>query len=139
MGDPRFEALRQAGLAPAAVDALEKHVAVAEDWDLCRINALEFAQRYGLTEDQSIDLFLHAAKRGLFEMSWNLLCNGCGSVMSTAEHLRQMTDAHPLCELCSIGCPLSLDELVEVSFTVSPTQRRIGAHEPQSMAMCEFL
>src|SRR5207244_3525500 len=85
---------------------LEKHVNEAEDWDLCRINAVDFAGRYGLTEDQSIDLFLHAAKRGLLEMSWNLLCNGCGSVMSTAEHLRQMTDQHPLCELCA----LSLDE-----------------------------
>src|SRR5436305_7984323 len=98
MGDPRFEGLRQGGVAPAAADALQKHVAQAEDWDLCRINALEFGQRYGLSEDQSIDAFLHAAKRGLFEMSWNLLCNGCGSVMNTAEHLKEIREDHPLCE-----------------------------------------
>src|SRR5436190_245399 len=138
MGDPKFDALRQAGVAPAAVDALEKAVAQAEDFELCRINALEFAEKNGLTEDQSIDVFLHASKRGLFEMSWNLLCNGCGSVMSTAEHLHQMREEHPLCELCSVTCPLSLDELVEVSFTVSPTVRRIEAHDPQSMGMWDF-
>src|SRR5437868_5366904 len=137
MGDPRFDSLRQA-LPAAAVAALEKHVAEAQDWELCRINALVFAQRYGLTEDQSIDLFLHASKRGLFEMSWNMLCSGCGCVMSTAEHLRQMTDEHPLCELCSVGVPLSLDELVEVSFTVSPTVRRIAAHDPASMTMWNY-
>src|SRR5437773_2357816 len=119
MGDPRFEGLRQAGVAAKAVDALEKHVTGATDGDLCRINALDFAGQYGLTEDQSIDVLLHAAKRGLFEMSWNLLCKGCGSVMSTAEHIREMTEEHPLCELCTIGTQLSLDELVEVSFTVS--------------------
>ena len=139
MGDPKFEALRQAGLLALGVDALERHVQSASDEELCRINALEFAAQYGLSGEQAVDLFLHAAKRGLFEMSWNILCNGCGSVMSTAEHLRQMTDEHPLCELCSIGTPLSLDELVEVSFTVSPTLRRIAAHDPQSMAMWDYV
>ena len=139
MGDPRFDALRQERLAPHAVDILEKHVREASDEELCRINALDFAERTGLTEEQAIDLFLHAAKRGLFEMSWNMLCNGCGCVMSTAEHLRQMNDEHPLCELCSITAPLSVDELVEVSFTVSATLRRIGAHEPQSMGMWDYV
>src|SRR3954467_13972856 len=138
MGDGKFEALRQSGVSAKAVDALERHVGAAADGELCRINALDFGKQYGLTDDQSIDVFLHAAKRGLFEMSWNLLCKGCGSVMSTAEHLRQMTDEHPLCELCSVGVPLSLDELVEVSFTVSPTVRRIAAHDPASMTMWNY-
>ena len=139
MGDPRFESLRGAGLAPAAVDALEKHVREAADWELCRVNALEFAARSGIAEDAAVDLFLHAAKRGLFEMTWNLLCSGCGCVMTTAEHLRQMNDGHPLCELCSIVVPLSVDELVEVSFTVSPALRRIPAHDPQSMPVNEYI
>src|SRR5438477_5891514 len=139
MGDPRFESLRQAGLPGKSVDALEKHVKEALDADLVRINALDFSARYGLSEEQAIDLFLHAAKRGLFEMSWNLLCSSCGSVMTTAEHIRQMTEEHPFCELCSVSVPLSVDELVEVSFTVSPSVRHISAHAPETMQMWDYL
>jgi class 3 adenylate cyclase len=50
-----------------------------------------------------------------------------------------MTEEHPFCELCAVSVSLSVDELVEVSFTVSQAVRRIAAHAPESMKMWDYL
>ena len=63
------------------VDAIETLIRDAPDHDLNRINALAFAEKRGLDEERVIAAFLHAARIGLFEMSWNVLCPGCGGVL----------------------------------------------------------
>ncbi len=78
-----FSLLRQSADG-AVVDALERLVADAPDHKLARINALAFAAENGLGEERVIAGFLHAAKIGLFEMSWNVLCPGCGGVLEFA-------------------------------------------------------
>ena len=45
------------------------------------INVLDFAAKRGLDEERRIAAFLHAARLGLFELSWNVLCPGCGGVL----------------------------------------------------------
>src|SRR3546814_16044498 len=72
-----FGVLRQT-VQPEIVDALEQLVNEAPDRRLARVNALAFAAREGLDEEQAIAGFLHASRLGLFEMSWNVLCPGCG-------------------------------------------------------------
>ena len=59
------------------VAAIERLVAEAPDYQLSRINVLDFACRHGLDEERMIAAFLHAARIGLFELSWNVLCPGC--------------------------------------------------------------
>ena len=68
-----FAPLRQAVGAEAA-GALERLVREGEDHELNRINALDFARRSGLDEEKAIAAFLHPARLGLFELSWNVLC-----------------------------------------------------------------
>ncbi|MBL8662317.1 MAG: hypothetical protein JNM29_05795, partial [Candidatus Odyssella sp.] len=68
-----FSALRERADA-GVVDAIERHVREAPDHALCRINVLEFAKRYGLDEERVIAAFLRAARLGVFELSWNVLC-----------------------------------------------------------------
>src|SRR5256886_8987428 len=75
-----FAALRQSA-DPDVVCAIEALVRDAPDNRLNRINALAFAAKTGLNEDRVIAAFLHAARLGLFEMSWNVLCPGCGGVL----------------------------------------------------------
>ena len=44
---------------------------------------LAFASENGLDEEATIAAFLHATRIGMFDISWNVLCPGCGGVLDT--------------------------------------------------------
>jgi len=136
MSSPRFNELREVADA-AVVDAIEALVASGTDSELSRLDPLRFAAGRGLPEDRVLDAFVHAAKLSLFEMTWNLLCPGCGGVLDFGADLKQMK-SHYNCSLCAAGYEPELDCMVEVSFTVSPTIRRIAAHTPDSMSPAHY-
>jgi hypothetical protein len=71
--DTLFNALRQSA-KPKPVSAIEKLIQDAPDRELCRINALAFAAKHKLDEEDVIAAFLHGARLGIFDMSWNILC-----------------------------------------------------------------
>ncbi len=75
----RFSVLRQSA-DPAVVAAIERLVADAPDAALNRINVLAFAHQHQLDEERTIAAFLHAARLGLLDLAWNVLCPGCGGV-----------------------------------------------------------
>jgi class 3 adenylate cyclase len=43
------------------------------------------------------------------------------------------------CALCAVGYEASVDELVEVAFTVSPRVKRIAAHDPNTLPIWEYV
>src|SRR6516225_7333716 len=132
-----FTALRQSADASVA-DAIERLVREAPDRSLCRINVLDFAAKTGLDEERVIAAFLHAARLGLFELSWNVLCPGCGGVLDTAASLKSVHQYEYACALCAAGYEPTLDEMVEVTFTVSPRVRKIAAHDPAQLPPPEY-
>ena len=133
----RFLVLRQSATA-AAVAAIEGLVRDAPDHRLCRINALDFASKAGLSEESVIAAFLHAARIGIFEMSWNVLCPGCGGVLDANATLKSVHSDRYECQLCAAGHELTLDEMVEVTFTVSARVRNIAAHNPEALPIWEY-
>jgi class 3 adenylate cyclase len=118
---------------------MEKTIAEGSDRDLCRINALVFAKGHGLDEEKTVAGFLHAASIGLFEISWNVLCPGCGGVLETNASLKTVVKEEYVCALCAAGYSATLDELVEVTFTVNPRVRRIAGHSPHDLPALEYL
>jgi len=132
-----FAALRQSADADV-VSAIEALVRDAPDNRLNRINALAFAARTGLNEERVIASFLHAARLGLFEMSWNVLCPGCGGVLDAGASLKTVNQTEYACALCAAGYEPTLDEMVEVTFTVTPRTRRIAAHAPNDLPALQF-
>ena len=60
------------------------------DRELCRVDVLDFAAKRGLDEERVIAAFLHAARVGIFELSWNVLCPGCGGVLDATATLRSI-------------------------------------------------
>jgi class 3 adenylate cyclase len=132
-----FTVLRQSA-DPVAAAAIERHVTEAPDRDLSRINVLDFAARYGLDEERAIGAFLHAARLGLFELAWNVLCPGCGGVLDSNATLKSIRRDEYACALCAAGYEATLDEMVEVVFTVSPRVRRIAAHDPHTLEFAEY-
>ena len=81
----------------------------------------------------SIAAFLHASRLGIFELSWNVLCPGCGGVLDAGATLKNINRDEYDCGLCAAGYEPTLDEMVEVTFTVSPRVRRIAAHDPDTL------
>ena len=132
-----FGILRQSADADV-VAAMAALVRDGADRELCRINALDFAARRGLEEERVIAAFLHAARLGIFELSWNVLCPGCGGVLDATATLRSVHKEAYECALCAAGYEPTLDEMVEVTFTVSPQVRRIAAHDPHTLPMTEY-
>ena len=132
-----FDVLRQSADA-GVTDAIERLVRDAPDHKLCRINVLDFASKTGLNEERVIAAFLHAARIGLFELSWNILCPGCGSVLNVNTTLKTVHRESYDCELCAAGHELTLDETVEVTFTVTARVRAIAAHDPDRLPIWEY-
>jgi len=122
-----------------AVAALK--VAVQSDTDraLNRINPLAFASARGLSEEATIGALVHAARLGLFDMSWNMLCRGCGGVLETSAALKTLNRPEYFCAFCVERHEPTLDQLVEVTFTVNPRVRRIAAHDPSGLSHAEYM
>jgi class 3 adenylate cyclase len=132
-----FAALRESA-KPEAVAAIERLIEKAPDSKLCRINALAFAAEHKLDEEEVIAAFLHAAKLGIFDLSWNILCPGCGGVLNSGTTLKTVNQADYSCALCAAAYEPTLDEMVEVTFTISPRVRKIAAHDPQTLPWIEY-
>jgi class 3 adenylate cyclase len=134
----QFAVLKQTA-DPAVVEAMERLIAEGHDRDLNRINLLDFSARTGLDQEKVISGFLHASRLGLFDLTWNVLCPGCGGVLDAHATLKSLRHDDYNCALCAAGYEASVDELVEVAFTVSPRVRRIAAHDPGALPIWEYV
>jgi class 3 adenylate cyclase len=133
-----FGLLRQTA-DPAVVEALKTSVETDTDRALNRINPLAYSEAHGLHDEETIGGFVHAARLGLFDMSWNMLCPGCGGVLEAGAALKTLNHTHYYCSLCAADYEPTLDQLVEVTFTVNPGVRRIAAHDPDSLPFAEYM
>ena len=132
-----FTLLRQSA-DPDAAGAIEELVRDAPDHALSRVNVVDFATKAGLEQERTIAAFLHAARLGIFELSWNVLCPGCGGVLDTSTTLKSVNRDEYDCAMCATGYQPTLDEMVEVTFTVSRRVRRIAAHDPYELSFAEY-
>jgi class 3 adenylate cyclase len=133
----QFSVLKQTA-EPKVVDAIQQLIDRGEDHELNRINVIDFSAQHGFDEERVITAFLHSARLGLFDLSWNVLCPGCGGVLGAHSTLKALRPDDYHCALCACGYKASVDEQVEVSFTVSPRVRRISAHDPDSLPVWEY-
>jgi class 3 adenylate cyclase len=132
-----FAALRQSA-DEDVVDMLERMVRDAPDHALNKMNALDLAAREGIDEERVIAALLNAVGLGIFEMTWNVMCPSCAGVLSANKSLKTVDRAQYSCAFCAAGYETTLDNLVEVTFTVSPRVRKIAAHSPDELSAAEY-
>src|SRR6202048_1896018 len=133
----QFSVLKQTA-DPMVAEAIRLLIQKGEHHELNRINLLDFAARTGLNEERVISGFLRASRLGLFDLTWNVLCPGCGGVLDAHSTLKSLRHDDYHCGLCACGYEASVDERVEVAFTVSPRVRRIAAHDPNGLPLWEY-
>src|SRR3954466_6676069 len=133
----QFSVLKQTADAKV-VDAIARLIAHGEDHELNRVNGPDVAREHGLDEEHAISAFLHSARLGLFDLGWNVLCPGCGGVLGAHSTLKALKPDEYHCALCACGYKTSVDDQVEVSFTVNSRVRRIAAHDPDTLPVWEY-
>src|SRR6202048_1278602 len=133
----QFSVLKQTA-DPMVAEAIRLLIQKGEHHELNRINLLDFAARTGLNEERVISGFLRASRLGLFDLTWNVLCPGCGGVLDAHSTLKSLRHDDYHCGLCACGYEASVDEQVEVAFTVSPRVRRIAAHDPNTLPIWDY-
>ena len=123
--------------SPRVISKFETLIRGGDDLPLYRVNPLAFARERAISEAESIDLFLHATRSGLFEMSWDVVCPQSGMVLDSFGALRTLK-THYVCGLCDVTGETDLDDFIEVTFTVSPQLRRLAFHDPGSLSVEDF-
>ncbi|MGY4627592.1 DUF5939 domain-containing protein [Bradyrhizobium sp. USDA 4486] len=120
--------------SPRVISKFETLIRSGDEVSLYRANPLAFARDRGVTEPESIDLFLHAARAGLVDMHWDILCPHSGLVLESFGRLRALR-SHFVCGLCDIDGQTDLDDFIEVSFSVSPQVRRLALHDVDNLSI----
>jgi len=118
--------------SPRVISKFETFIRTATDFDLLRVNPIQYAEERGMNEAEALDLFLHAAKIGLFEMDWHIVCPHCGFIVNSMHNMGQL-QSHNLCSVCGIERDYSLDDYILVAFSISPQVRDIQYHHPETL------
>lgn len=120
--------------SPRIMSKLEAFIRSAPDFDLFRVNPVQYALERSMAEAEALDLFLHAAKVGLFEMDWHIVCPHCGYVVDSLHSMSQLR-THYRCPTCAADDDYALDDYIQVAFSISPLVRDIEYHHPELLSV----
>lgn len=128
----RIERLRlellEAGHFSPVVEELVRLVRSAGENDVRRIRPLQVARRNGLDPRATVTACLDAARRGLFDLSWDLLCPRCRGAKSQAASLDGLA-AQAHCDTCAIRYDRDFSRNVEVTFRPAAGLRALTGGE----------
>ncbi|WP_439393367.1 adenylate/guanylate cyclase domain-containing protein [Bradyrhizobium sp. PMVTL-01] len=120
--------------SPRVISKFETLIRSGDEVSIFRANPLAFARDRGVAEPEAIDLFLHAARAGLVDLHWDILCPHSGLVLESFGKLRALR-SHFVCGLCDIDGETDLDDFIQASFSVSPQVRRLALHDVDSLSI----
>ncbi|MBK8029730.1 MAG: adenylate/guanylate cyclase domain-containing protein [Chloroflexi bacterium] len=129
----RLNAVKDLGKFDAKViDDFASYLLTAPDEDLFRVSPYYYANRTGLSVREATDLFLYATHFGLLEFNWGVLCPSCHAFITSPGGLRAIQN-QDYCNHCMIGFEVSVDDNIEVAFTVAPSTRSIRFHDMETL------
>jgi class 3 adenylate cyclase len=123
---------------PRTISKLEALMNTPDPWALYRVNPLTFAKERGISETESIDLFLYATHIGLFQMEWRLLCPICSDTVSSCRSM-SVIQSKCFCQLCQMGVEVKLDDFICISFNLSPRVRDLPWHHPENLSVDDLM
>ena len=132
----RLEAARP--WSPRVVSRLEAMIRTDDDDALFRVNPLAFAKQWDLDQSEAIDLFLHAAAAGLFEMDWLLICPRCACAVESFARLRAVLRRFR-CPECQNEYEAAMDDFIAIYFNVSAQIRAIRYHRPETLDPFDYI
>jgi class 3 adenylate cyclase len=136
--EERLSALEEAhDWKPRVISRLETFIRTADDYDLFRVNPIQYGSARGMSDADAIDLFIIATKVGLFEMDWQLLCAFCPQVVSSLRELDKV-HSHFQCPFCNAINDVALDDYIQVTFTLSRQVRDNAFLHPDALSVEDY-
>jgi class 3 adenylate cyclase len=132
----RLEAARP--WSPRVVSRLEALIRTNDDAALFRVNPFTFARERGLDAGEAVDLFLHAAALGLFEMDWLLICPRCACAVESFARLRAILRRFR-CPECHNEYEAAMDDFIAIYFSVAPQICAIRYHRPETLDAFDYM
>jgi class 3 adenylate cyclase len=124
----RFQDLLQAGADPVLAARIRLLLEDGDDSELIRIRPYMMADAWRTGRRQTLEACLLAARTGLLDFRWDLLCPSCRGAKFTASHLKDIKG--PIhCEACHIDFRAAFDRSVEVTFAANRSIRAPEAGE----------
>jgi serine/threonine protein kinase/class 3 adenylate cyclase len=120
--DERLDRLAERGIDPNTIDCLGQFLREAPAQELGRIRPIALARTFSIQPDRMIAACLAAAKEGLLDLHWDILCPTCRVSSQVANTLRAIED-HANCEVCDLDFEVDLAKSVEMIFRANPEVR----------------
>ncbi|OQY36549.1 MAG: hypothetical protein B6229_09835 [Spirochaetaceae bacterium 4572_7] len=104
-------------IAQTNLEKLKNFIITSDSVDLTRITLFSLTEQF-LMDNQTISkLFIAAAKAGIFELEWNLVCPICGG-LENHNSISEINKNTHFCILCEKDAEVDLNSDVEITFTL---------------------
>ncbi|MBK9924950.1 MAG: adenylate/guanylate cyclase domain-containing protein [Anaerolineales bacterium] len=126
-GQTRFRSMSEplyTVVSPDLLGRLEEFIDHADDLSLQRIRPYVLADAWGVNRRAVLEMFLHATRAGILDMSWDLLCPMCRGM---SEGHTNLADVHGKshCNTCQVDFTVNFDHNIEVVFRPNPSVRSV--------------
>lgn len=119
--------LEETGRDPALVAHLAAYVGGSDEADLVRMRPYALAARWGVDRRPVLDLMLHAARVGLLDLRWEVICPLCHGTKEETDRLDRLALDQVHCATCLVSFDTDLERSVELTFLPAAGVRSVPA------------
>ncbi len=120
--ETRLDALAKHGIDPVTIEHFTEFLRDAPAQELGRIRPLAVARNYGLDGQQFVVSCLYAAREGLLNIGWDILCPTCRISARVTDTLKEIQQ-HERCEVCDLDFEVDMANSLELIFRAHPEIR----------------
>ena len=121
-------AAARSGCGTDELKRFDQHLHDLPAGQAARINPYEFADMARIDRERTVDLFVHGAKLGLFDLEWGIVCPLCGAIVQSVAQIDHVAADTVHCCICNKDAESVLDDTIEVSFAYSPRGSTFDLH-----------
>jgi adenylate cyclase len=118
-----LDKLERSGQPRALIARLETLLRETPDVEISHMRPLAIARAWNEDSWSVLSLFLHAARCGLLDFSWEVLCPNCRSSRATPANSLADLKRTNHCDVCQIEFDGEFDKSVELKFAVNTSIR----------------
>jgi adenylate cyclase len=118
----RLNKLKTYPVSQDLVSRLEQFIRYSSDLEVRRMRPFELAYKWGHDPMQVLRFFLYAAKAGVLDLIWHVLCPNCRAPTQEVSNFYELTrDVH--CSTCQIKFDSDFSKSVEALFSIHNSVR----------------
>ena len=114
--------LREAGIPEPLVARFGRHLAMAPDREVLRMQPLALADGWGAERADALRLFVTAARLGGLFFTWEVMCPNCRVPHEGATTIAGLAGRYH-CDVCAVEYDADLARNVELRYSVHPSLR----------------